>query len=445
MDISPDGSLLAAAGDNVIVILDATTLLERVRLEGHTGGVQEARFSPNGALVASGSDDGTASVWDVATGDRRDLLTGHAFPVDGVAFSPDGSTLHTAGRDGALLTWDLLGARRFIPRQSLTEQHMDAEAAFVSPSGDAVAYDDGSEQLQFVDLRTGLAGDVINTHHVQWGSKVWRPDGRRFATAGDDGFVRLWDWHTGQLITERHVAPMHITGLDYTGDGRRLVVAERTGTTYAIDAETLEPDGTPVELDGHVENVYASPDNHTAVVLTTDHFWVVDVDTGRVEHEGDALGAAGGDFSPDGRRFALGGLGYVRLLDVETGEWAGPPRKRHTGKVEVVSYAPDGATFATTATDGAIVFWDALTTAPLIKVPPGRPDEGGRTVRFLADGYTMMITPGRGTAFYTLDTRPEQWIERACAIAGRNLTQDEWTDAFQDRPYRETCPSSSQG
>lgn len=38
------------------------------------------------------------------------------------------------------------------------------------------------------------------------------------------------------------------------------------------------------------------------------------------------------------------------------------------------------------------------------------------------------------------DTRPDHWIDSACKIAGRNLTEDEWRDAFDERPYRETCP-----
>ena len=96
----------------------------------------------------------------------------------------------------------------------------------------------------------GQAGAPIDTGHRCYGWFAWRPDGQRFATAGDDGFVRVWDWRTGELIAERHVAPMHITGLDYTGDGERLVVAERAGTTYAIDAETLEPDGKPARSSG---------------------------------------------------------------------------------------------------------------------------------------------------------------------------------------------------
>jgi hypothetical protein len=41
-----------------------------------------------------------------------------------------------------------------------------------------------------------------------------------------------------------------------------------------------------------------------------------------------------------------------------------------------------------------------------------------------------------------MDTRPEHWVEVACEIAGRNLTEVEWSDAFGDRPYRETCVES---
>ena len=56
---------------------------------------------------------------------------------------------------------------------------------------------------------------------------------------------------------------------------------------------------------------------------------------------------------------------------------------------------------------------------------------------FLDDGHTVLVTTATGgDAVYTLDTRPEHWIQHACAIAGRNLTLDEWSDAFNDRPYR---------
>ena len=422
LDISPDGSLLAAKDGSEIVILAASTLTELHRLEGHSDDVLVIRFSPSGDLLASGSTDGTAIVWNVATGERRHVLRGSSSWVWGVAFSSDERTLFTtAGR--ALLTWDLAGERRFISRQPFTQRPQPASGAFVSPSGEAVAYAGGTNELQFVDLATGRAGPFVDTGHGTYGWFTWRPDGGRFATVGHDGFVRVWDWRSGQLITERHVAPMHITGVDYTGDGRRLVVAEQTGTTYAIDAETLEPSGPPVELDQNVVNVYASPDNHTAIVLTDERFSIVDLDDGRVIHDGAADAPHTGEFSPDGRRFALGSAsGEVRLLDVETGEWLGPPRVGHGGLVHALTYAPDGAMFVTGADDQAIVLWDADNGTPLNRVLPGA--DGSMEPSFRPDGGTVLISSSVGEGFYELDLRTERWLEAACAIAGRGEPGD---------------------
>jgi WD40 repeat protein len=234
---------------------------------------------------------------------------------------------------------------------------------------------------------------------------------------------------------------LEIAGLPYEGYG--CPAPPPPASAYALDAETLEPDGEPVELDQQVVNVYAGPDNHTAIVLTTDRFSVVDLDNGRVDHQGEAPGAFSGEFSPDGHTFAVGGQGDVRLLDVDTGEWAGPPREGHTGTIYTVDYSPDGATFATNADDRAIVLWDAPSGAPVNKVLPGRPTDGGNSPGFLPGGHTILIASSEGAAIYTLDTRPEHWIQAACAIAGRNLTPDEWTDAFGQRPYRTTCPQSN--
>ena len=68
LQISPDGAVLAAVGGNEISLLDASTLAERRRLQGHTDLVMDVQFSHDGALLASGSDDRVAIVWEVATG-----------------------------------------------------------------------------------------------------------------------------------------------------------------------------------------------------------------------------------------------------------------------------------------------------------------------------------------------------------------------------------------
>jgi hypothetical protein len=41
---------------------------------------------------------------------------------------------------------------------------------------------------------------------------------------------------------------------------------------------------------------------------------------------------------------------------------------------------------------------------------------------------------------WTVDTSPDSWVDRACSIAGRNLTREEWKEYFPNRAYQVSCP-----
>jgi WD40 repeat protein len=64
-------------------------------------------FSPDGRLLATASDDGSARVWEWAGGQERARVT-HDEAVRGVAFSPDGGLLATASRDHTARVWALV-------------------------------------------------------------------------------------------------------------------------------------------------------------------------------------------------------------------------------------------------------------------------------------------------------------------------------------------------
>ncbi len=58
-------------------------------------------------MIPLWGDDGTARIWDAATGETLHTLTTHAEAVWGVAFSPDGTRLATASDDGTARIWDV--------------------------------------------------------------------------------------------------------------------------------------------------------------------------------------------------------------------------------------------------------------------------------------------------------------------------------------------------
>jgi eukaryotic-like serine/threonine-protein kinase len=107
---SPDGRLLAtSSGNHTVQIWDAHTG-ERLRgLTGHTGAfiVVRVAFSPDGRVLASAGDK-TVRIWDPETGEQLHELVVHAPRVLSLAFAPDGRTLAAGDTEGLVHLWDVL-------------------------------------------------------------------------------------------------------------------------------------------------------------------------------------------------------------------------------------------------------------------------------------------------------------------------------------------------
>jgi WD40 repeat protein len=434
-----------------VLLLDGQTLTEVGRLRGHTANLNNIAFSSDGKRLASTSADGTAKVWDLSTGEATETLALGSQSAYGVGFSPDASLLYTAaGR--TLKTWDLDGRRRFLPRELSADVETELGShAQPAPSGDRIAYLEGGGRLQLLDTRDGTLR-TVTTGQGEWGDLAWSPDEATVATAGDDGIVRVWDPRTGELIRRSfQLAPGHIAGLRYTPDGKAVVVATRAGDISLIDAETLEPLGTPVTLDGLVSWAFPAPDNRSAVILMSKtsvapgvrlpaQTWaVVDLMSGQRKTGSIGLDdAAWADFSSDGERVAFTNeTGELWELDVSTGKGVWPATQTSVGGGEAkVDYSDDGELLVTTA-GGSVLLWDARTGEPLGSVAP---TGSGGAAEFLPGLRTVLVAADDGEVF-TWDTSPDAWTRFACELVGRPVNDAEWAAAFGSRRYEQSCPA----
>lgn len=76
-------------------------------LSGHTDAVNSVELSPDGKMLASGSNDKTVIIWDLATGKALKVLKGHVWKVTSVSWSSDGQNLVSTGNEGETIVWDV--------------------------------------------------------------------------------------------------------------------------------------------------------------------------------------------------------------------------------------------------------------------------------------------------------------------------------------------------
>src|SRR5262249_51890187 len=133
----------------------------RLRLKDAEAG-RAVAFSPDGRILACGSDRGAIRLWDVATGRERQRLAGHRGRGNRLTFSPDGRLLASAGDDTTALVWEVGppakgGAAERLSAKELAALWEDLAAEDAAVAGRAVWKLAGAEGDAVKLLRERLA------------------------------------------------------------------------------------------------------------------------------------------------------------------------------------------------------------------------------------------------------------------------------------------------
>jgi WD40 repeat protein len=107
-DVSPDRKLTLALNDTEVRVHDNVTGRDLKPLRGHAQRVQSARFSHAGnQIVTAGGDDNTAHVWDTSTSEDLVTLRGHSGSVKSAEFDQTDTFVVTTSADGTARVWDV--------------------------------------------------------------------------------------------------------------------------------------------------------------------------------------------------------------------------------------------------------------------------------------------------------------------------------------------------
>jgi WD40 repeat protein/DNA-binding SARP family transcriptional activator len=275
VEFSPDGTRFAAPAEpSGVTIWDAATGQELITLTGYDAKLTTVAFSPDGRLLAAGSDQTlTPPVWDVETGELLFTLDGHTGTVRAVAFSPDGRRLVTGGSDAARI-WDAvtgeeLGSVELGPGDGpALAVAFTADGSYLvtgGPYGDPGAWG----KVTLWDAHTFEEVRMIDAHPMAVTGLALGPDGV-LATASSDATAKLWDLESGEelLILRGHDAPVFQVAI--SPDGSRIATASADGTARVWDAATGRELLTLTPHDALVYGVAFSPDGRLLATASPD-------------------------------------------------------------------------------------------------------------------------------------------------------------------------------
>ncbi len=330
-----------------------------LRLQGHTGVMTSASYSPDGTKILTTSTDQTARVWDSHTGLQLIPSLDHDDEVVTGVFSRDGKKIATGTDGGKIAIWDANTGKRLV---SSIELIGSAWSVSFSPDGKIIAAASEAGKARTWDAATGKPLSPLIEYHESAYRVSFSNDGRLILIANGDNYADLRDPRTG-VRTSRLRRNNDIYSAQYSPDDKRIVTACADSTAEIWDAQSGTPTGVVMSHGFGVASAEFNSDASLVVTASKDH--------------------------------------TARIWNANSGKLMVAPLQ-HPAPVGRASFSLDSRLVATVAGDKAVRLWDTLSgdqvLLPMV-IPTGSP-----YFSFSPDGLSLLIAGG--SSGWVLDLPP---------------------------------------
>ncbi|GBE86448.1 Uncharacterized WD repeat-containing protein [Sparassis crispa] len=227
----PSGDYVASASfDTTWRLWDVNTSKELLLQEGHSKEVYSVEFQNDGALAASGGLDAIGRVWDLRTGRTAMVLDGHVQAIFAIAFSPNGYQIATGSGDDTIRIWDMRSLKALYTIPAHLSNVSDVRFFRGDELPDTLASASPDVLMNGIDEQPHQAEE-----HA---AEEWRyRSGLYLASAGYDGFVKLWSADDWQLLRTLPTDGGKVMSVDLSSDAKFLASG-----TYNRNFQMFAPD-----------------------------------------------------------------------------------------------------------------------------------------------------------------------------------------------------------
>jgi WD40 repeat protein len=394
--VAPDNQHLAVGLWNGTIEFrkpsDGTVTSKLVHMKDDQYGVLVVAYSKDGKRLFSGAVDGTAKVWDVATGKLLSTIDAHAGKVWAVNPTADGKRLLTTGTDGTVRMWDLVSNKELFQL---------------------------SDETRFSDTASRIT------------AKAWSPNGELIATAHTNGAVHVRLAKDGTTI-KKGKSSVEIKALAFVPDNRRLVGAAADQTLldwdYVKNSFPMFP-----RMISHPKILQGATGALTCLAVTADgRFLFTGTAEGKIDHWDVASGTVRQSLesgiksvlclacSADGRWLAAGGQdATIPIWDLT--KLTAKPVTTLSGpltEVKHLVFAQSRPLLAAAGADSRILLWDLPQSFPFTSSPKPRelisPSSSISCLAISADGDLLAA----GSADKTVQTWETRTGKPAAKLTG---------------------------
>jgi WD40 repeat protein len=452
---SQDGTRLAALAENGSIGLWRLPDLQVIdQLRPVMGNYSsDIALSPNNGLLATTASLGTVTLWDSSELYPTQQTVISADHVSAVAFSQDGKVLAIAyclaqpgifcgaiGNRDEILLWDTVVGKPLAPPLRQVDMNIRS-LAFSSDSTTLMVAHKFNHSILVWDLNTKQLKREIHLPKIPVASDdtvAFSSDGSK-AAFGVCTEVNETDTTLDDIDCK--VGKIEIRSLD-TGD---LVYPALAGQVGAVTAIAFSPDGSLLAS--------SATDGITRIWQLSTQRVVKELGVGfRNDITGTVQSVQRLAFSPNGRILAAGGGepgGGVILWDADSGQRIGEKLTVAPYFGSVLAFTSDGRTLVTNGKSNEVLLFDIAThesILPPLKARLMKPtnvlvDYSPNAVALSPDGRRIasILDNEKSVALWDINNDPLE--ARACRIAYRNLSGEEWGRYLEDEPYHKTCPN----
>ncbi|RCJ40305.1 hypothetical protein A6769_02760 [Nostoc punctiforme NIES-2108] len=236
-------------------------------------------FSPDDALLATGSIDGEICLWRWRENQQLLNFQGHSNIVMSLAFSPDGQKLASTSVDRTVKLWDVATGECLL---TLPSNYGVIVGNIIFSRDSRKLFTCTEKQILFWDIEIGNCVLAIE-HSNRITSIAYEPERHIIASGCLDGTVNIWDVNTGKCLKTVQGEGGAVLSIAFTSDSKLLASSVKAKIISIWDVITSKPIQTLQEHSSYISLVAFSRDGQTLASSSsgnrTVNIW--DIKTGR--------------------------------------------------------------------------------------------------------------------------------------------------------------------